>query len=420
MRFVRQSLIALVSLVLLWAGLSATHWLPFSTDVQRKSQAILAAPPLTAKGSRNAFAAIWLSHFDIPALEIERVAHDDVERFLGATFEQRVKFVTSAHGRYRKQDLDAASQSALCMRADGDCLARMRSNPELARKTLDDHALLLANALAMEGDDYYHDEFTSQLSPAVPRYSLIGLLRSDAALRFVDGKQADGLRRACSAAASSRRLALHSDESSTQAMESVGFVASTQMIADMLAEMPKEAPLPAICAEAFAPMSDAALSICDSMKAEFHARADLMRPPGSIGARLLFNDRATFDAMAPAFASYCSDDAALQQAVRRTETSLVFWRICGIDGVLFNYAGCTLAEMGDPRRMTAGLVERLRNMQRINRLMDAALDMRLPGWSWSTSHFPEGVWTDLSHVVGDAGTSKSPRFTIPVPASRLR
>ncbi len=81
MDFIKRCLIALLLLFFLWAGLAASEWLPRPTAVQRKALAILNAPPATATDRRNAFAAIWLWQYDIPAADLNALANNDLARY---------------------------------------------------------------------------------------------------------------------------------------------------------------------------------------------------------------------------------------------------------------------------------------------------------------------------------------------------
>jgi len=425
----------------LWAALAATHWFARTTEAQRKAQAILAAPPADASGRHDAFAAVWLARYDIPDAEREAIARDDVARFAALPLERHVDFESAAAGRYHRLEADPETHYALCTGKGEACLANTRRFADVARKALDRDAALLANAIALQGYDHYRERFpTTLVSPTAPVAILGALASTDAALRFVDGDTAEGLRRACAAAASDRRLALHDDNRVVQAWFATRYLADGRLAADMLAEMPREAPLPPVCGEAFAPMPDVERASCDAMKIRFGETKSLLRPSGGIGDRLLFNERATVDALAPGFASFCTGDADVQREAerarpepgervpsggrRRDGEGHFIWRICGVAGIAFNNSGCTLAELANPWAMNAPFAERLRDMQGVAALLAVAIAMRASAADQPAS-LPAGVSFDAA-----ARMLRTPRrfhagaesadLVVPAPASRLR
>ncbi len=451
MRFIKRAAVALLLLVLLWIGLAASKWLPLTTDVQRKSLAILEAPPIAAKGQHNAFTAIWLMQYEIPEADFDKVMAADLARYrIPKLGERAPDFVSSAEGRYRKQAPPDGSYNMLCKPRDEDCLAKIRDDVDEARSVLGKYSLLIDHARALDSYDYYHDLFpVSPYSPLPEALGVGGLQISDAALRFADGDKAEGLRRACSVSDTWRHLAIHSDSLIVQMLGVANFHGAADLFADMLAEIPADAPLPESCANAFAPIAHADLSICDSMKIEFRMSESTLNQidaadtqvflfednqrhaPGFVGL-LLFNKRATRALSVPLIASYCTRDSAIVEEAGRLRIASV-WNIGGLQGILFNPIGNILAAIAIPDY--AQYLSRLRDLQTMDKLITADLILRRES-AEAKAHVATGVTPEAAVVLPSGVTldaqqhlvrirriyqhrGESQDFTIPLPASRL-
>lgn len=439
LQFIKWCLIAVFGLAVLWAALALTHWLPRPSAVERQSLAILAQPPTQAVGQHNAFAAIWLLGYDIPAAEREKIAAQDVARYAAATSAQRRAFVSVAQGRFHHGDLDELSSDALCVATDADCLGKIAAHADGARKALAAHAITLAQMQALGGFDHYRGGFrNSDHEVVAPISGPAWLLASDAALRFVDGDQAEGLRRACAAASTWRTLALHSDSFSQQSVASGQFVTVARLAAAMLAQMPASTPTPAECTQAFAAVPDPVQGACDSAKVAFTGFANFL---GGIERsqeqaqhrstfarwrmRALFNPTATPVLAAPAFASYCTDDAAVNQRAERIDRARSAWAL-GWQQV-FNPFGVVMAQVGNPRgwRPPAQVRARLRDVARMARVMHAALAWRTHPTAPPFADLPADVHYDAKanvlRIDRDHPPANEPStFLTPLPGSRLR
>ncbi|MEO8742805.1 MAG: hypothetical protein ABI365_06395 [Lysobacteraceae bacterium] len=451
MRFIKKCLIAILLLVALWLGLAASKWLPRPNNLQLKSLAILRAPRTTAIGRRNAFAALWLSHYDIPATDMESVANADINRYLAPALDSKDAFVSSAEGHYRKEAFPEVSSRAMCASYDENCLSIIRRNAGAVRASLNQYPMILAHARALSAYDYYQDRFQRNTNSVFASRGigfLDKLLIGDAALRFVDGDKSEGLLRACAAASTMRHFALHSDSLITQVVSASWYDGASSLVAEMLAELPADETLPSECGTAFAPIPDDALSICDAMKTEFQIYAATLRQISSptnsnqlsrndsrfkdASVRLLYNSNASVALLAPGFASYCTQDADVQRESERMDTA-TYWQVCGVQGDLFNPIGCILLSLPKTKESYAKYPLRMRNMQLMNTLLNAALASRISAKIASTAGpsdehaavpLPPGVTLDANahqlrirrayHRSGD-----SPNFTIPMPASRM-
>ena len=442
--FIKWSLIVVFLLVLAWMGLAASEWLPRPTDVQRKSLAILDRPPVTAKGQHNAFAAIWLSQYDIPAADLEAVADNELARYRTAAPG------SSSLDRYARSSLLDGAHRTLCTSSEEDCLAKIRRNADATRKLLGDSAVLLDHAHALARYDHDHDRFPPGTDSPLPEIGGMAMLQlSDAALRFADGDKPEGLLRACAAASTWRRLALHSDSRVVQSVASNYYTGASALVAEMLAELPLDAALPEPCNAAFAPVADQEMTGCDAMKSEFHKNAVFLQRADSLegtGAknrsgtqwsktlgRLLINAPAATALSAPGYASFCTQDADVLQAAARMDTAPLRTS-CGVQGTLFDPMGCVLVAVGNPTRIFAAYAARMRDVQTMNTLINAVLMQRktaavssiagMPDATGGTG-LPPGVTMDAqNHLlhIKRAFTRSGERddFAIPMPASRLQ
>lgn len=438
LQFIKWCLIVVFGLAVLWAVVALTHWLPRPNAVERQSLAILAQPPTQATGQRNAFAAIWLLGYDIPAGEREQVAARDGARFAAASQAQRKGFVTSAQGRYPYDDLSELSNAALCVPVDDDCLGKIRTHADATRAALAAHALTLAQMQALGGFDHYRGGFrTADHELVAPIAGPAWLLESDAALRFVDGEQAEGLRRACAAAGTWRMLALHSDSFSQQIVASGQFITDAQLAAAMLAQMPVDAPAPAQCTQAFAVVPEPVHGACDAAKVAFAGfnafLQDTATAPGMAQhlstfsrwrIRALFNPQAATALAAPQFASYCTDDAGVNEQSSRLDHARSAWAL-GWQQAAFNPFGVVMAQSGNPRgwRPPAQMLARLRDVLRMATVMRAALAWRAHSMTPPQLGLPADVAydakADVLRIARDLPPANAPgTFVIPLPGSR--
>ncbi|HEV2607012.1 MAG TPA: hypothetical protein VGT79_03420, partial [Xanthomonadaceae bacterium] len=217
------------------------------------------------------------------------------------------------------------------------------------------------------------------------------------------------------------------------------------LFADMLAEMPADAPLPDACTSAFAPIAEAHLSLCDTMKREFHATEAVMNQIGVRGATilagehgsrasdlfgsLLFNARASSAQSAVGAATFCSADPEIAAEDARMRTSQ-WWQVGGWQGALFNPVGGVLAAIARPSYNEYAV--RMHELQRMDVLVRAAMAMRnnatqAKGGAVTAADvgaLPNGVTFDAQHGQlrikrAFYRADRSADFSIPLPASRL-
>ena len=165
------------------------------------------------------------------------------------------------------------------------------------------------------------------------------------ALRFFEGDTAGALEDACGALAGWRRIGAYADATIIRMMANVyageGYAG---LVADMLAELPPDEPLPAACDAALAPPEGAELMLCNAIRGEF-ALVDRHRDLGDTipgGHSLVFDAEASAGLVAERYARFCSDKArpwiARDVATIETRKSSLPWSW----ECIANLSGCIL------------------------------------------------------------------------------
>ena len=118
----------LVILVLVWIGVVLSGVLPRATPVQREAVALMQQPS-PSLGSRNGYAALWLSAWDVPPADREALMTADIDawaKYRDGT-DKSQPFASSAKGRYPTVVHPSASEAALCQ-PWSPCLERVRQD----------------------------------------------------------------------------------------------------------------------------------------------------------------------------------------------------------------------------------------------------------------------------------------------------
>jgi hypothetical protein len=443
MRFIRKTAIGVVLLLVLWIGAVVSGMFPRLTDVQRKSLAIIEAPRTTAVGERNAFEAIWLAQYAVPPDRRDQVMADDLRNYDAWSKKAHPsEFQSDAEGRWVRTVLRKDLDKVLCRGSEQGCLAKVRRDLAGVKTLIAENAAFLERIRALAAYDHVYNLFPRSFDMPMASTAGFGMLwNSDAAKRFAEGDRAEGLARACVSAATWRRFALRNDDIVSQMVAARYFEGAAGLVGEMLAELPAGQPLPAECAGAFAPLQWTGTETCDAMKGEFvkwkAALHDLLdadskswrevsnseHSPGrsivSGTLRLGLKERATVATVAAIFASACTHDSEVQaEALRLSKATKA--QVCGVQGGLFNPAGCAFAHAARPSGIERYFL-RFRNMVAVNDLVRASLAMRRNATMSPTA----GIVVDRSTMQlrierpyvseGDA-----PQIVIPLPASRLR
>ncbi len=451
MRFKKRLMFG--GLILGWLAMAWSGWLPRPTDVQRKSTGLLEGPPMSARGERNAFAALWLSPYDVLPSEREGMMQSDLMRYRSQAG-VRNGFQPGPEG-VRPNQLPTKEEGAvLCKASQSGCLATIRHGLDAARTVLARHAALLERLRALSAYDHVHYLFPPRYDSPIPALQYQGaLMDSDAALRFVDGDKAEGMTRACAATVIWRRFALHSDQLIVQMVAVRYFMGAATLVGEMLAEWPLDAPLPSACEEAFAPMDATAMDLCDSLRAKYvsnkavlesmtdttssmwnsegESRKSVHFGRALVGTALKFvlHPDGAAAMTAPTYAAMCTSDSDVHvEAIRLSHDSAIGY--CGMQGELFNPLGCYMAHVSNPDALPYSA--RYGMLFVANRLLRASLDLRESAGKPHREHDNAAVSrTEPSDVVEDSvrrilstkrsyvRPDESQYLSIPMPASAL-
>lgn len=331
MRKSLKALGVLLAIALAWIALIASGWLPRPTARQRAAQAALAPEPANVKGERNAFAALYLHPYDVPADQIEALAKADVAAF--AVWHEKPgpkePWVSTLEGKFTKLTPAPLSAKELCALWEADCLDRVRRDPEATRATLARLARHLEIAESIDHYDHYRYGFEPSWDAPFGMAGSFSLPLVAAALDYADGKRDAAFARVCRNARAWRTLRAHTDMLIVDMIGVAVLSGESRLYAEMLAEQPSGFAPP--CPEVFAPLADAEIDQCATFRFEYRSSQNTLRSTlfGTGGAVADGQDRFTagvlnllvnrdhVDAMAAGmFGPYCGDEHRARAAKR--------------------------------------------------------------------------------------------------------
>lgn len=345
-------------LSLLVLGLAA--WGRFRAPNAAEREALellrLDSTPLPAK---NAWHALWLLDYVIPAGEREATYAQDLAQLRDRAAavhagEPVPPFSKAAESHYPAlPKLTDDDRAAIC-RPVSQCLARVRTHPEATRLVLTRHAARLAAIADLAGMDYlWNDMPPVTAAPGPDLGDVQALWLTAAASDFVEGRQQEGLTQACTSALTMRRLHVGSNDALGSVITARWAVEAGSLAMDMLAQMPGDAPVPAACATAFAPPTDADVNFCEVSRAMWRGsfgsveNFPVVGHGNAGGASWLLSRDQTRRLAAPAFVAACNADvraaeladARLSDAIQPQPTPDFFDRIGNVQGVDLAMAG---------------------------------------------------------------------------------
>ena len=305
--------IALLVFVVVW-GMSR---LIGASRAERMALATMSQPVQFT--GRNAYTAIWLMDYPVPADEMDAVMAEDVQRAKDAAWPGlEAKFATSesvAAGRYASDRPDDAGRHRLC-RSRENCLAKVRGDLAGYGKLVDQHAAWFARTEQATRADHLSNLFLSRvdmpLPPFVSAYAPATLL----AVRFARGDRRPAIAATCRLINDWRRLGAQSDLLIGWGVaRGYGTHGYGRLLAQMLAEMPASEPLPAECTNAMALPVAAEISMCSAMRGEFgfmsHSIAAMMEAESrkhALRQKVFFDTEMTKAMAAMPMAKYCAEE----------------------------------------------------------------------------------------------------------------
>ncbi len=359
-KWVAWALAALVVLPGLVWGLSRMLG---PTAAQEAALAAMEDPPMTG---RNAFGALWLMPYDIPEAQREAVLAEDLRRFrtagrAGPGMTSAPVTVSSAEGRYPAVGLPPDAATLFCG-GQGGCLGKVAADRDRYAALVERYAALIDRAEALSAYDHIaHPVGERVVDTILPPYQHGKLPATRHALLFLEGRRDEAFEANCRAIATWRRLGSRSDLLISRLI-GVAYAVDVHAVlfAEMLAEVPRDYPLPSACIEAFAPITDDELSLCRAMRGEFRFMQAVLREARRRGLdgdegpvtrtlqRLYFDIETTEADRAEDLAWYCSDEARTRMRADLPVSSPAPEKDLFRFQCIANAAGCILAQIAAP------------------------------------------------------------------------
>ena len=440
-------------LLLLVIGVYLTSRAMGPSKVEREALTLIDTPPVH-QGS-DGFAALYTLTRDIPDDKQGSVLAEDVRRVAalplpsaegtGAPLWHSALEDWPTLGENRNDD------PAWCSLHKPGCLELVRSAPQAYAGLLERNATQLDRVEALSAWDHFANPFPPRLDTPLPAYQPWTRLITRDAWRFANGEIDAGLAGACAGVAQGRKL-IAAGDSLIGSMIGVALVqGNATLLADMLAELPRDHALPPSCGAAFdlpMPLDD---GVCRTMLSEARYTTGVLRTQivadvegGFTGkkvpawtSRLLFDPERTVARGAPKFAWYCGGQArallAQDQPLLDRSAPSTRWSLQCVS----NPVGCMLTDIAEPAYSDYALrlqdaLARLRTTAALLWLreqpgaLDKAAFARLPASMQSTARPLQldastgTLATALYEKPGKGKDHESHAWAIPLPASWLQ
>lgn len=360
-----------------WMGASPTD---------RAALALMEKPWQPA--GRNAFPQLWLAAYPIPSAEIDAVMATDLRKFAARPNPVAVPSGQAVHVQAFESSAktgwpDDAVPARTCQPDGKSCLEYVRANLPALRTWAGAARSRMERIEQASSGDYLRPLFPSRIDAPLVDLRILQEPATAYALRFVEGDQAGALASTCARASDWKRLRPQSgmliySMSANRLRNTYNLLA-----AEMLAELPADAELPAECGVAFSVPLPAEASLCTAMRGEFTYIRQMHE--GDLEARFNVDGLSSKDAggfyhpgttralIASRFSPFC--EPANEQRLARDEPMPTPapagpWRLVCVA----NAAGCMFAGMsGDQFGQFA---DQVRNQVALSRLMAGMLWLR--------------------------------------------
>lgn len=263
----KKFLLGLMGLFVVYVAVVWSGVLPRNTAEQDRALAVLKEPYQYARGKQNAFKHVWLAPYDIPAAEIDAAYALELQNYhAAAKAKTSASYGSHLNKKYARQELPS---KRLCPRGPKSCLAFVRENPEEARKTATEFSAYRLRAERLRNADHLANELDFNfVTPLPPLAGINGVQTLSAAVDFNDGKTDQALDAVCQNYKVWRQLRSHTD---ILVVDMVGVSFGNDqlnLLADMLAELPVDHPLPPSCSVALEPLAVNEIDQCDIARGE--------------------------------------------------------------------------------------------------------------------------------------------------------
>lgn len=327
--------ITVVVAVILWSAARLSG----PTAPQQEALSLLQQP--WEPSGRNAFPAFWQLAYDVPVHEQAAIAQEDLRRMAAtATRPAPVEgtdmglsdYDSVAKGRYPDLKPSAADQQLFCTARGPECLGQVRAAQPAYEALIDRHERLLGRVASLAGYDHYRNPLPARMGSPMPPVQATIAPMTRHAVAFLRGDVDVALADTCRDITTWRRLGANAD---SLLIRMIGISYSTdgygQLLAEMLAELASDHPLPASCAPAVAPLTPEELDLCNAMRGEFAWSSAMMQASGTPNAAqggaigrlltsVLFDPDATAADNATSYAAACSEKERQRMATDATET----------------------------------------------------------------------------------------------------
>ncbi len=162
-----------------------------------------------------------------------------------------------------------AMDTVLCRSTPPSCLSQVRAQPQAAAAALMPFATLLELMDELATHGHYRSPLPADGATPYPPINLLSVPLSAHALAHVQGDSQRALAGVCRDAGIGRMLMNHGDSLLIAMVGNQMLDANARLFAEVLAELPADAPVPAECAVALAPLSPQEACNCAGMQGEF-------------------------------------------------------------------------------------------------------------------------------------------------------
>lgn len=289
------------------------------TPEQAKALAVLQADSKPPQG-RNAYPWLWFADFDVPADQLDAAYAKDHQRVLAWESNFKPGTVSTDPVPNPQADfpplpkLSRTERDLLCKPREADCLDKVRAHRDDVNRVLTQHQPRLARDEALRGFDYAWTDMPRNPVMPMPSFGAsMGLWHTAIAANFLDGHTSQAMDAACTQVATMRRLHAHSNTLVSTLIFAARLRGAVQLFVQLLAAFPVDDPLPASCAAAFVPVTDADIDLCPSIRSEFA----MVASPQLFGKQEHWYDNPSLNAkatqrmLAPRYGALC--DASLPQ-----------------------------------------------------------------------------------------------------------
>jgi hypothetical protein len=328
---------------------------------QQQAALALLRQPIPPVVGRDGSDALWLLGHEVPEAEQAAVAAElrryyDQRAELNSTGrQQEAAKLVNPLARYPERAKIGNDEEEFCDDRSPGCLASVRANQAAVDVALRKHQSALDAALGLSAYDGFRNGLQPNIQMEIPRYGgERRLVRTHFAALFAAGQKSEALSGLCADISGWRRLGANSDTLIGN-MVGVAYVRNDLLLlAEMMAELPSDEPLPSACEPALQPAQESELDLCQAIRGEFHfietaILQGLHDESQQSADRLLMvtvdKDRVPAS-VAPSYARYC--DPQLRQLARQDKSWLLAGprpAVCNTLDRVADPIGCTLSEL---------------------------------------------------------------------------